>query len=364
MSTINLHNYETWLMLYLDNELTAAEREAVAAFISAHPDVQEELNGLKETLLQQELPEAMPGRERLLMPEVWNEEALTPQQEQLLMLADKELAADAKEALQAAIAQSPLLQKEWMMLQAAVLPSQQPVTMAHKERLYRRQAARVIPMARLLRYAAAAAVLFLGWFALDQAVGLRQKDSSVGQVVTATGRQSAANPAPRARHQTAREVIPANANGGDAASEQLSKTQRKAEYDSNINTTTVLRHAPEEVPVLAKSEQQDELPVLQNNRDITGKIATVNYVDVEGVDETPAPPVGNATYIRMAFVQQEAKPTAVQEVVYAEDLVEDESISIAGAHISKQKIRSLYRNITRPLARSFEKNQGPRTEVK
>ncbi len=364
MSTINLHNYETWLMLYLDNELTAAEREVVAAFIAAHPDVQEELNGLKETLLQQELPEAMPGRERLLMPELWNEEALTPQQKQLLMLADKELESDAKEALQAAIGQSPLLQKEWRMLQATVLPSEEPVTMPHKERLYRRQPARVIPMTRLLRYAAAAAVLVLGWFALDQAGGFRHKGSSQGQVLTATDGQSAANPAPRARHQTAREVIPPNANVGNAASEQLSKTQIKAQHDSNINTTTAQTHAPEEVPVLVKSEQQDELPVLQNNRDITGKIATVTYLDVEGVDETPAPPVGNATYIGMASVQQEAKPRALQEVVYAEDLMEDESISIAGARISKQKIRSIYRNITRPLARSFEKNQGPRTEVK
>jgi hypothetical protein len=52
------------------------------------------------------------------------------------------------------------------------------------------------------------------------------------------------------------------------------------------------------------------------------------------------------------------------EVVNAEEIMEEETISIAGARIPKQKIRSLYRNITRPLARSLEKNQAPRTEVK
>ena len=45
METINRNNYEAWLMLYLDNELTATERQAVEVFCATHPQAQQELEG-------------------------------------------------------------------------------------------------------------------------------------------------------------------------------------------------------------------------------------------------------------------------------------------------------------------------------
>ena len=43
METINDTNYELWLVRYADGSLTAAEREAVEAWLSAHPEAAEEL---------------------------------------------------------------------------------------------------------------------------------------------------------------------------------------------------------------------------------------------------------------------------------------------------------------------------------
>ena len=43
METINDNNYELWLVRYADGELTAAEREAVEAWLGTHPEAAEEL---------------------------------------------------------------------------------------------------------------------------------------------------------------------------------------------------------------------------------------------------------------------------------------------------------------------------------
>jgi len=53
-SPVNPANYEEWLVLYMDNELTAEQRTAVDQFIVNHPSVKEELTTLLRTKLQPE----------------------------------------------------------------------------------------------------------------------------------------------------------------------------------------------------------------------------------------------------------------------------------------------------------------------
>lgn len=51
---ISLSNYEEWLVLYADNELTAAHRKSVEQFTAANPAVKEELNLMIRAKLQPE----------------------------------------------------------------------------------------------------------------------------------------------------------------------------------------------------------------------------------------------------------------------------------------------------------------------
>lgn len=48
---IDRNNYEEFFLLYVDNELNAEDREIVEQFTAQHPDLQQELNLLKETVL-------------------------------------------------------------------------------------------------------------------------------------------------------------------------------------------------------------------------------------------------------------------------------------------------------------------------
>ena len=51
---INRNNYEEYLLLYLDGELSQGETLQVEAFLGANPDLAEELQLLKQTILQPE----------------------------------------------------------------------------------------------------------------------------------------------------------------------------------------------------------------------------------------------------------------------------------------------------------------------
>jgi hypothetical protein len=55
MQNISLHNYQDFLLRYIDEELDLRETEALLAFVALHPEAQEELESLQSTKLDSEL---------------------------------------------------------------------------------------------------------------------------------------------------------------------------------------------------------------------------------------------------------------------------------------------------------------------
>jgi hypothetical protein len=51
MQNINLHNYQDFLLRYIDEELDLRETEALLAFVAVHPTISEELESLQSTKL-------------------------------------------------------------------------------------------------------------------------------------------------------------------------------------------------------------------------------------------------------------------------------------------------------------------------
>jgi hypothetical protein len=153
--TINLDNYEQVFSLYVDNELSAAGREAVEAFLKTYPYLQEELELLQHTKL---IPEAVSffDKSSLLKPVISDE-----MQSSLLLHLDKELGKTAGQDLEKEIAGNELLNKEWQLLQKTKLSPADTIEFPYKEDLYRKEDNRVIRMP-WLRWAAAAVVLGFG----------------------------------------------------------------------------------------------------------------------------------------------------------------------------------------------------------
>jgi anti-sigma factor RsiW len=367
MNTINRDNYDTWLMLYLDNELTAAERAAVEAFAGKHPDVQEELNGLKETILQPETPVGMPGIERLLRPELWNEEALTSVQEKLLLLTDNELTAEEKADLQETIENNPLLEKEWILLQKTKSVTEAAGEMPGKEKLYRSTPLKIIPIGRILKFAVAAAILGFGWFFVANMNNSLSDDVSQPLVET-----KITNPAKE-------EMVKNNSHKVEGVPEQVvQKVTEEIATNNNVDYKLPKRFIQDEInktlPELNSSnkEMKEGFVMKETNenqantvRDMAVVLPSVKYVDVSGIEVSETSSISNLDPIAVATLAADAEKEPIvsrQEIISADELAEDETINIAGAKINKQKVRNLYRNVTRPIARTIERNNIFRSE--
>ena len=62
---INRNNYEEYFLLYIDNELSVAEKNMVEAFVAANADLGEELVMLQQSIVKPDTV-AFPGKEKLI----------------------------------------------------------------------------------------------------------------------------------------------------------------------------------------------------------------------------------------------------------------------------------------------------------
>lgn len=151
---INLHNYETFFLMYVDNELLAAEREMVEAFVGEYPYLREELELLQDTVLQME-DDMTIDKTSLLKSAVV--------EEWMLLHVDNELTGDAKDRLLQHIQSNESLQKDWKLLQQTKLDSQEVCVFEDKALLYRKEKSKLIRFA-YVKWAAAAALIAAGFF--------------------------------------------------------------------------------------------------------------------------------------------------------------------------------------------------------
>ncbi len=152
---ITRHNYETFFLLYVDKELSAAERKAVDVFVQENPDLQMELALLQDTV--------MTADDIVLDKKDWlyMEEDITALQENLLLYADEELNPSEKKTIEAILATDIAAQKEWTVLQQTKLQPDMEVVFADKQSLYRKEPGRVVAF-KWWRVAAAAVLLGFG----------------------------------------------------------------------------------------------------------------------------------------------------------------------------------------------------------
>ena len=175
---INRHNYETFFLLYVDKELSAAERKAVEVFVSENPDLQMELGLLQETVVKAD-DIVLDKKDWLYM-----KENITALQESLLLYADDELYAADKKTVEALLTIDKAAQTEWNILQQTKLQPDMDVVFADKQSLYRKEPARIVAFKW---WRAAAAAVLLG-IALWTGVSVYKNAST-----TRTGTEGLAN---------------------------------------------------------------------------------------------------------------------------------------------------------------------------
>lgn len=152
---INRHNYETFFLLYVDKELSAADRKAVELFVHENPDLQMELSLLQDTVLKAD-DVVLEKKDWLYM-----EDGISVLQENLMLYADDELSADDKKTIEALLATDKSASIEWNILRQTKLEPETSIVFADKSSLYRTEGAWVVGM-KWWRVAAAAILLGFG----------------------------------------------------------------------------------------------------------------------------------------------------------------------------------------------------------
>ena len=162
---INRFNYEEFFILYIDNELNAAERKEVEAFVRSNPDLATELDMLSDTILRPEAKVTFEDKASLLKSE--HEHSLINQEnyeEYFVLYADDELGADERRQVQEFVYKHPELQATLEAFETARL-TPEVIPFPWKEKLYRKE--RKPAAIAWWKYAAAASVLLIAgalWF--------------------------------------------------------------------------------------------------------------------------------------------------------------------------------------------------------
>ncbi len=162
---ITRYNYEEYFLLYVDNELSAAERDAVEEFIQQNADLEEELNMLKQSVIKPENNIFFDNKNSLLkhIDEVLFIN-LNNYEEYFLLYVDNELPDLQKIEVEKFVRQNPSLQNEFMILQQTKLEADDSIVFEGKEFLYKKEEhRRVVPFAWIASAAAVAILLVTGF---------------------------------------------------------------------------------------------------------------------------------------------------------------------------------------------------------
>jgi hypothetical protein len=186
IQTLSRKNYEVAFLLYVDDELTAEEKEAVDNFVLLHPDLNEELDLLCSTKLPADVV-SFQDKEALLADSM----KVNAVDESLLLHIDNELQEWEAKMVEAQLGKDETYaQQHQLLLKTKLRP--EPVFYPYKKELYRHTERKITPY--WLRIAAA--VLFIAgagtaiWMALDDANGTQPV------VAVATPKEKIQQPAP------------------------------------------------------------------------------------------------------------------------------------------------------------------------
>jgi hypothetical protein len=259
---INRHNYEEFFLLYVDNELSAADRKAVDVFVQDNPDLKGELQMLQQTVVKAD-DIVLEKKDWLFM-----DEKASALQENLLLYADDELSITDKRSIEALLATDKTSQAEWNILRQTKLQPDMSVVFDDKRSLYRTEGSRVIGF-KWWRVAAAAVLLGIG---LWTGVSIYKNNFK-----TTEGPEGIAKDNIKAKEQN-KEETPVN-----TIAEQQDQDKESAATPQNNNVASLQDNPKEKNTV--KNDQQTE----KNNRNIKkDDVQPEENIAVQNKNEKPS----------------------------------------------------------------------------
>jgi len=174
---ITRDNYEMYFVMYVDNELSAADRKAVERFVQQNPDLEEELVMLQQSVLRADDSIVFEQKE-LLFKDAAADIQINQQnyEEYFVLYGDDELTNEEKDKVEQFVYKHPQYQAEFELIQQVKLVPDKALTFPDKTYLYRTEEddSRVIAFPWWRLSAAAIAFVVIGslaWYIAAQHSG-------------------------------------------------------------------------------------------------------------------------------------------------------------------------------------------------
>jgi hypothetical protein len=284
---INRNNYESFFLMYVDNELSAGERAEVEAFVTENPDLKAELDMLREVVLTPEPELRFNNKQALLKGNPLNPVNELNYEEYFVLYADDELTIEEKQFVEEFVYKNPRYQHEFELILEAKLVADKTVVYPDKQSLYRTEKDRRVVYLRWQKIAAAAVVaglmLVSAWYFL--ANDNNQNAPIVAQTNNRNNNKNNEQTAPASNHN--KTVAPSNTGEkapadnkvkneapAEAVNEKhnLNKTEKKSEKPRNISP--VENVTPEKTEMAMTEEPQITIEKIKPSEVNTGLIAS------------------------------------------------------------------------------------------
>ncbi len=351
---INRNNYEEYLLMYIDGELSPTEAKAVEAFIQANPDLKDELELLQQTVLQPE--ENITFNQKDLLYRKEEGIHLNNYQEYFLLYVDEELNPSEKESVETFVLKNPELQDEFTLLKQTILPKE-AIIFTSKEILYRKEEKRR-PVVIGMRWASLAAAIMIGIVALVWVMNSGNKsngtdpNSFAGQVAP----KKNIEPTPSTQPE---KTLPVTAVDGTtlAATDEQKTTQPQ----QNIKVQQVQQQPSTGQQVAVAPQPKNEQKAIEQQ---------VPYREPDPIAYNPTNPVtigSGTTKITSVSTPEVNANNYVQQAVYTEELNTDEeknkNVYVGALEINTDKVRGFFRKAGRFLSSKVKKEDGDKVQV-
>lgn len=311
MNMINRNNYEEFFLLYVDNELSAEQRQQVEAFVQEYPDLAAELELLQQTVIS--IDDEITFDKDLLYK---NGNALNAENlEHLLVLyTDDELSNEEKRGVEIFAASNPAAQKELNLFAKTKLPAEK-IIYPYKDELYKKEESTPVIAIRWWKIAVAAILILGAGFGIFSIVNKNNNAPVPGENLANTNKEQPANPS--AKKNNADETI---------------KEENKTAIESNLADAT------------DKKQQQDVAPQSsQKINDDKEQLANQNNIIQNPSNNLPKEPVQNQQQKNdnSNLASNEKKPRVMNAIYVPLSNAEKTSPELATNILPKQNINKL-----------------------
>ncbi|MCW3112648.1 MAG: hypothetical protein JWR18_1044 [Segetibacter sp.] len=362
---INRHNYEELFLLYVDNELNKAEKEAVEQFVQQNPDLAEEMEMLKQAVLPGENIEFEQKEVLYNKPEGI---ALNNYEEYFLLAVDNELTQTENEEVEKFVLKHPELQDEFTLLEQTRLQPEE-IIYTEKEKLYKKEGKeKPVIFLTWMRVSVAAAIVGLiamTWF-LTQNNGHTPANSFTSVPKNSIKKLPATAETVKQDSQAIdRDVasiqpkIPANAEAEIKTKVIVRKGAEPNVKKEEIAVNVVKNKQPESLVSKVKDDKMTAAPA-QDKKAFEQAIASAR-IDSRNSNVIK----DDAKDVKFANKPSEQNAPLAAQAVYREidtqENEEENTFYIGSAEINKTKLKGLFKKATRLFERKNNNNDGERT---